>query len=83
MGRKKSIYTVKQATAQAFNKVDETFYPFQLVAIVRGITARSFLTDGTIMRRLRELREDHPEVYGYEVVDKETSRYKKRLIKKD
>lgn len=80
MGKKKSIYTVKEATAQAFNEMDETFHTFQLVALVRGKTARAFLMDGTILRRLRELREDYPQIYGYEVVDKDASRYKKQQL---
>lgn len=77
MGKKKSIYTVKEATAQAFGEMNETFYTFQLVAMVRGKTARPFLMDGTILRRLRELREQHSDIYNYEVVDKESSKYKK------
>jgi hypothetical protein len=33
--------------------------------------------DGTILRRLRELREKEPEKYSYSVVDKEHGVYKK------
>lgn len=80
MGKKKSIYTTKEATAQAFSEMGEKFYTFQLVSMVRGKTARPFLMDGTILRRLRELRNEHPQVYGYEVIDQEASRYQKRKL---
>lgn len=77
MGKKKSLYTVREATAMAFSQMSEVFHTYELVAIVRGLTARPALMDGTILRRLRELSEDHPQVYGYEVIDQECSKYKK------
>lgn len=80
MGKKKSLYTVKEATAMAFKTMGEVFQTYELIAIVRGLLARPYLMDGTILRRLRELREDHPTVYGYEVIDAETSKYKKRKL---
>lgn len=81
MGKKKSLYTVKEATALAFKEMGSIFHTYELIAIVRGITARPSLMDGTILRRLRELREDHPEIYGYEVLDQECSKYSKRKFK--
>lgn len=81
MGKKKSLYTVKEATAMAFKQMSETFHTYELVAIARGLTARPALMDGTILRRLRELREEHPAIYGYEVIDPECSKYKKRKLK--
>lgn len=80
MGKKKSLYTVKEATAMAFSQMSEVFYTYELVAIVRGLTARPALMDGTILRRLRELREAHPAIFGYEVIDQECSKYKKRKL---
>jgi hypothetical protein len=75
--RRKSVYTVKEATGIAFEKMDKKFHAIRLCQAVREITARPFLMDGTILRRLRELREREPEKYHYSVIDKDQGIYKK------
>ena len=45
--------------------------------LTRTLLARPSCMDGTILRRLRELREENPTKYGYKVIDTEMSRYKK------
>lgn len=78
--RRKSIYTVKEATRIAFEKMDKKFHSIRLCQAVREITARPFLMDGTILRRLRELREREPEKYSYSVIDKNQGVYKKDQV---
>ena len=82
MGKKKSLYTVKEATEIAFKQMPETFHCFALVALARGLMARPACMDGTITRRLRELRNENPRIFSYTVIDVERSIYsKKKLIK--
>lgn len=81
MPHQKSVYTVKQATAIAFKEMPPVFQTLHLVALARGLMARPFCMDGTILRRLRELREEQPETYGYDVLDHEESKYRKRALK--
>ena len=67
--------TVYESTLLAFNQLREAFPVLDLVRAVRRITGREYLMDGTILRRLRELREDNR--LNYEVMDRELSRYRK------
>ena len=67
--------TVREATLLAFNQLRDTFPVLQLVRGVRHITGREYLMDGTILRRLRELRDDRK--LNYEVMDRQLSRYRK------
>lgn len=82
MARKKSLYTVKQATAESFKAMAESFHMLNLVQMVRAITVRPHLTDGTISRRLRELRDEQPEIYGYRCIDSDKSIYQKMKMTK-
>lgn len=82
MGKKKSLYSVREATEIAFKKMDKKFHSIHLCQAVRNITARPFLMDGTILRRLREAREDDPAQYGYIVEDNESGIYRKKELKK-
>lgn len=75
--KRKSVYTVKEATRIAFERMDRKFHSIRLCQAVREITARPFLMDGTILRRLRELREKEPEKYNYLVIDSDQGVYKK------
>lgn len=77
MTAKKSIYSVYDATKIAYAKLDNRFSALHLCQMVRHITGRAYLMDGTILRRLRELREDHPQEFNYIVIDNEKSIYKK------
>lgn len=65
--------TVKQATKTAFNEMPDTFHILQLCRKVKAITGRPELMDGTITRKLRELRED--EQIRYQVTEKAHSIY--------
>jgi hypothetical protein len=62
--------------------MDTKFHSIRLCQAVREITARPFLMDGSILRRLRELREETPEKFGYICKDHERSIYKKQALKK-
>lgn len=73
----KSLYTVKEATAIAFTKMDSNFHSIHLCQMVRKLTSRPFLMDGTILRRLRELRVENPYMYNYVVHDSDNSIYRK------
>lgn len=78
MTKQKSIWTVKQATAQAFEVMPDEFQVINLVAHARAIMGRAACMDGTILRRLRDLREEKPERYNYTVTDPDTGKYKKK-----
>ncbi len=67
--------TVYEATRLAFNQQREIFSVLDLVRSVRRITKRDYLMDGTILRRLRELREDGR--IAYTIFDNATGKYKK------
>lgn len=67
--------TVYEATRLAFNQQREIFSVLDLVRSVRRITGREYLMDGTILRRLRELREDGR--VKYSIFDYTTAKYKK------
>ena len=66
----------------AFRSMDGKFHAIRLCQAVRNLTGRAFLMDGTILRRLRELRDEEPEVFNYLVLDNEDSIYKKQLNEK-
>lgn len=81
MANKKSIFTVKESVAEAFSHMQEEFYANTLLAMTRALTARPHLRDDTILRRLRELREETPDKFGYICKDHERSIYKKQPLK--
>ncbi len=66
---------VWQATLLAYNQQKDFFNVLDLVRSVRLICGRPYLMDGTILRRLRELRDD--ERVNYEVSDRVHAKYKK------
>ena len=82
MGKKKSLYTVREATEIAFKEMGNKFHSIHLCQAVRNITARPFLMDGTILRRLREAREANPSQFGYICEDNEAGIYRKQELKK-
>lgn len=77
MTKQKSLYTVKQAVAMAFNNMPETFDGISLITMTRAILARPACFDGTVLRRLREIRDENPKKYNYRVIDHDLSKYKK------
>ena len=79
MAHKKSLITVKDATRMAFSSMDDTFPSIRLCQSVRNLTGRAYLMDGTVLRRLRELRDKEPEKVNYRIFDYEKSIYKKHV----
>ena len=68
--------TVYDAVHLAFNQIGSKSFPVQaIVNRTRSICERSELMDGTILRRLREVREDGR--INYEVEDNQRSIYRK------
>ena len=65
--------TVYDATRLAYNQQRDIFNVMDLIRAVRRITNREYLMDGTILRRLRELRADGRANYK----EYETGKYKK------
>jgi hypothetical protein len=64
---------VYAATRLAFNQQRDIFNVMDLIRAVRRITNREYLMDGTILRRLRELRADGRANYK----EYETGKYRK------
>ena len=81
MSKQKSLYTVKQATALAFDSQPDRFNAINLVQMARALMARPSCFDGTILRRLRELRDENPIKYNYQVTDPDAGKYEKREFK--
>jgi hypothetical protein len=78
---KESKITTRQACRMAWNIMPDRFTPLRFCNRVRAIVAPDFPMDGTILRRLRELREDHPE-FNYRYAGGELAYYEKRREKK-
>jgi len=74
--------TVREATYKAFNQMNAEFSVLELIRLVRIITTRPALTDGSILRRLRELRADPNEDLNYIVVDNKKATYQKLYAQK-
>ena len=77
MSKKKSLITVREATEIAFRRMDRKFHSIRLCQAVRELTGRAFLMDGTILRRLRVMRENNPENFNYRVLDADQGLYQK------
>lgn len=77
MFKQKSLYTVRDAVAMAFENMPREFMSIHLSQMAKSIMARPMCMDGTIMRRLRELREDKPDRFNYRVKDIEKGLYEK------
>lgn len=73
----KSLYSVKQAAAMAFERMPTDFDAITFCNTSKRIMARPQCMDGTILRRLRELRAEAPEKYNYKVVDPDLAKYQK------
>jgi hypothetical protein len=73
---KKGAVTVYKACDEAFTQMPEVFSALDICRRVRILTGRPSVMDGTILRRLRELRADRLEC-NYRCVDPELSIYKK------
>ncbi len=74
----KGKMTVIKATLKAYNDESEFFSAPLFCERVKAYTGRPFLMDGTILRRLRELRGNG--TINYKVIDSESSRYKKYVV---
>jgi len=71
--------TVREATKEAYGEMATEFSILKIISRTRELTERPYLTDGTITRRLRELREDH--LINYDVIDNRKSKYKKVKVR--
>lgn len=78
MAKRKSVCSVRESTEMAFKNMSDEFCVLKLIEQVRYITNRPVLTDGSILRRLRELRADNE--LNYRCIDSEKSIYKKLEI---
>ena len=67
--------TVRQSVKDSFFELPDKFSVLQLIAKVREKTNRPYLTDGTLLRRLRELRSDGE--LDYRVIDTVRAIYEK------
>jgi len=78
---KKSEISTKQACRMVYAMMPEKFSPLRFCNRVRAITDPYWPMDGTILRRLRELREDNPE-FNYRYAGGELAYYEKRREQK-
>ncbi len=69
--------TVREAVRRSFNELPKVFHLLDLIKETRVKTERPMLTDGTITRRLRELRADQESIVNYEVIDNHKAIYRK------
>ena len=72
-------WTVKKGVQVVFENYRERFSLLELISSVRTILGRPSLTDGTITRRLRELRDEG--TCCYKVIDTHKSIYQKEKPK--
>ena len=70
--------TVKTAVLESFEEFLPVFRLLSLIADVRQKTGRPYLTDGTITRRLRELRSEGK--INFKVIDNHKSIYEKLQV---
>lgn len=74
--KKKSAISVRKAVELAFAELPDNFHAPFFCAAVKAKTGRSYLMDGTILRRLREARNDNSE-FNYRCKDATISLYEK------
>ena len=67
--------TVKTMVLESFEELPDEFSLLYLIVKVRQKVGRAYLTDGTITRRLRELRSEGK--INFKVIDNHKSIYKK------
>lgn len=79
MAKRKNIYSIRKATMIAFERMDKKFHSLRLCMAVREIEGNPFIMDGTILRRLREIRQDNREQFNYKVIDSEDGLYQKSI----
>jgi hypothetical protein len=78
--QQKGLMTVYQAAGKSFDLMPEIFSSLEFCRMVRIMTGRPKLMDGSILRRLREVRADRVEK-NYRCIDSEISLYKKIIAK--
>jgi len=62
---KKGEISVRSAVRMAFVMLPDQFTALQIVNRVRQIVAPYYPLDGNILRRLREVRDAEPHIFGY------------------
>jgi hypothetical protein len=80
MFTKKSELTVKEAVKLAYDAQPEIWHSIIFVADVRRLLGRPGCKDGTIDRRLRELRQED-KVINYKCINNDLAIYKKLPVK--
>jgi len=76
MSRKKSEITVQQAVRIVYNDMPARFHGIIFVERVRSMIGRPMCFDGTIFRKLRELKK--LDGINYRIIDREISLYEKQ-----
>lgn len=74
--KKKSPISVRKAVEMAFVELPDHFHAPFFCTAVKIKTGRHYLMDGTILRRLREARNDNP-AFNYKCEDATISLYVK------
>jgi hypothetical protein len=69
--------TVKKACMKAYDDLPEVFGAMEFCRKVRFLTGRPHLMDSTIMRKMREMREQSLE-YSYLCIDNHKAIYQKK-----
>lgn len=80
MFTKKGTITVKEACKIAFDNSPNVFHGIIFIMEVRRLINRPACMDGSIFRRLRELRDDD-KVINYRCKDNDLSIYQKMDVK--
>ena len=73
----KSPITVRRAVEIVYAELPDHFHAPFFCTAVKAKTGRWALMDGTILRRLREARNDNP-AFNYRCIDPTISLYKKQ-----
>ena len=66
---------IKKAVKLSYDRLPAQFHIWELIKMVRIMTGREWVTDGTILRKLRELRNNN--IINYEYIHK-NFKYKKK-----
>jgi hypothetical protein len=70
---------LKRYVEEVYNKMPNEFYGLDFLRKVRERSGRFYVFDDTILRYLRELREEGK--INYKVIDQKRSKYKKEILK--
>jgi len=77
MEEEKKRPTIKKSVGIVFGKMPKIFGASSLISQVKVVSGRENVFDGTVLRKLRELRTDVDSGVNYEVIDNHKAIYKK------